>query len=111
MILGFHLVDVDPELAQSFVPKSEYDALKARYDAVVGSSTAGGSLKRARTARQSTVHGERRERSRDAESATPCEEKVGGRKKRSMKLEVGSEVATSLYPVPSSLLLDLSGIA
>ncbi|ORY24468.1 hypothetical protein BCR39DRAFT_546724 [Naematelia encephala] len=72
---------IDPALSLGYVPKSDYDALKARYDALVSSS----GVKRSRIARQSTVNDEDLERLRDG--STPLNEERSGRKKRSMKLE------------------------
>lgn len=74
---------IDPSLAISYVPRSEYDALKARYDALV--STSQSSQRRIRSARATQSQGDLR----DAGSATPFgdDDKPIGRKRRSMKLE------------------------
>lgn len=76
------------------MPRSEYDALKARYDALVSTSAplsghGAGSSRRARTARQHSTLADGEDKLREAGSTTPVyeEDKRLGRKRRSMKLE------------------------
>ena len=84
------LGDINPALALAYVPRGEYDALKARYDALAATMPSQGSSKRARTARQSTSLREGEKRGRSTGSETQVEDqKASIRKKRSMKLEVG----------------------
>lgn len=79
---------IDPAFAVSYVPRSEYDALKARYDSLVSTSSA--PTRRARSSMKHTATmDDGDEHLRDANSVTPFvdDEKRSGRKRRSMKLE------------------------
>ncbi|TXT07488.1 hypothetical protein VHUM_03208 [Vanrija humicola] len=85
---------IDPGLSIAYVPRSEYDALKARYDALVSTSApisghGAGSSRRARNARQHSALADGEDKLREAGSTTPVyeEDKRLGRKRRSMKLE------------------------
>lgn len=121
---------IDPQLAISYVPRSEYDALKARYDALVTTNsiaTAVGGPGTARRARMmpknpptlAQADGDD-ERARDASSSTPFgEEEKRGRKRRSMKLEhlvhkmanrrLGVEYTVSSFEVKGSKELPVPG--
>lgn len=86
---------IDPAFAISYVPRSEYDSLKARYDALVSTSSlpsGSGSSRRTRVLKSVTLDDGDHDRLRDGGSATPFvddEKRLGGggRKRRSMKLE------------------------
>jgi hypothetical protein len=76
----------------TYVPRSEYDALKAKYEALVASGVSGASASkrsRASASRQPTVHVDDDLAGMEEGELVLVEEKAGGRKKRSMKLEVG----------------------
>lgn len=126
---------IDPQLAISYVPRSEYDALKARYDALVTTNsiaTAVGGPGTARRARMmpknppTLAHAQADgddDRGRDASSSTPFgDEEKGvrvGRKRRSMKLEhlvhkmanrrLGVEYTVSSFEVKGSKELPIPG--
>lgn len=89
----------------TYVPRSEYDALKAKYEALVASgvSVASASKRsRASASRQPTVHVDDELAGMDEGELVLVEEKVGGRKKRSMKLEVGLRSAWCILSRGSS---------
>ncbi|RSH94882.1 hypothetical protein EHS25_004688 [Saitozyma podzolica] len=84
------LASVDPAFAVTYVPRSEYDALKAKYEALVASGVSGASASkrsRASASRQPTVHVDDDLAGMEEGELVLVEEKAGGRKKRSMKLE------------------------
>lgn len=101
--------NIDPSLMINYVTRGEYDSLLARYDSLVA-SISGESTKRGRTARQSMKLGDGDDRSRDGESETRMEEKPGGRKKRSMKLEVSLLWLGSGYCFASEVRVCSSGL-
>lgn len=78
---------IDPSLAISYVPRSEYDALKARYDALVSTSHHTPAQRRPRS-KPNPALGHAEDRLREIGSSTPFDDdKPMGRKRRSMKLE------------------------
>jgi hypothetical protein len=84
--------NIDPALQASYVAKADYDELKARYDTLQqstqsGTQGQGKSRKRARLAQPKPEQTMDETMPMREVSSTPVDEK--GRKKRSMKLEVG----------------------
>lgn len=85
--MALALSSADPTLAKMFVPRAEYDELKAKYEDLLASTldTKGdGSKRKKRKLKEASK----------PQSVAPegeeGEEKAGGRKRRSFKLEVSS---------------------
>ncbi|TXT05293.1 uncharacterized protein COLE_06613 [Cutaneotrichosporon oleaginosum] len=120
---------IDPQLAISYVPRSDYDALKARYDALVTTNSVAsgvggpGTARRARMAPKNPptlVQAEVEEDRARETSGTPFgEEEKRSRKRRSMKLEhlvhkmanrrLGVEYAVSNFEVKGTKELPMPG--
>ena len=83
------LSNVDPSLHTQYVSRSDYDTLKARYDAVsTGARPSQSSQSKAKKRARPSVTVEPREPVREHSTTPLVDDK--GRKKRSMKLEVSS---------------------
>lgn len=79
---------IDPSLTTGFVPRQEYDDLKAKYDALLASSQTT-TTRRPRQPRNIVAVESRGEDGRSPDVDASGEGSGGPRKKRSMRLEVG----------------------